>query len=103
MNAIPNNVTRFVQAHLQSLQELRQQFDSVFALELGGSKGRYIWERTQEAIQRRLRDAQEGLNLFRSSPKKRRRQTCSALPMFEMRLASLQNVNSYALLSEKHR
>jgi len=33
MNAIPNNVTRFVQAHLQSLQELRQPFDSVFALE----------------------------------------------------------------------
>jgi hypothetical protein len=33
MNAIPDNVTRFVQAHLQSLQELRQQFDSVFALE----------------------------------------------------------------------
>jgi len=37
---------------------------------LGGSKGRYIWETwTQEAIQRRLRDAQDGLNLFRSLAK----------------------------------
>jgi hypothetical protein len=32
-----------------------------------GSSGRYIWETwTQDPIQRRLRDAQEGLNLFRS-------------------------------------
>ena len=67
MNAIPNNVTRFVQAHLQSLQELRQPFDSVFALERCSGALKVIWETwTQDAIQRRLRDAQEGLNLFRS-------------------------------------
>jgi len=68
MNPIPDNVTRFVQAHLQSLQELRQQFDSVFALEkMLGARGRYIWETwTQDEIQRRLRDAQDGLKLFRS-------------------------------------
>ena len=42
-----------VQAHLESLQDLRQRFDSVFALEtMLGARGLYIWEtRTQDDIQ----------------------------------------------------
>jgi hypothetical protein len=68
LNTVPEDVTHFVQSHLQSLQELRGQFDSVFALEkMLGSNGRYIWETwAQDEIQRRLRMAQDGLNLFRS-------------------------------------
>jgi hypothetical protein len=68
MNTVPEDVTQFVQSHLQSLQELRGQFDSVFALEkMLGSNGRYIWEAwAKDEIQRRLRMAQDGLNLFRS-------------------------------------
>jgi hypothetical protein len=57
MNAIPDNVTRFVQAHLQSLQEAAPAISiasSLWKRCSGGSKGRYIWETwTQEAIQRR--------------------------------------------------
>jgi hypothetical protein len=74
MNAIPDNVTRFVQAHLQSLRELRpSNSNSVFALEkmLGGALKAATSGRLglKDAIQRRLRDAQEGLNLFRTLAK----------------------------------
>ena len=43
LSAVSSTLAAPRQAHLESLQELRQQFDSVFALEkmLGSSKGRY--------------------------------------------------------------
>jgi hypothetical protein len=45
VNTIPENVTRFVQTHLESLKDLRQRFDTVFALEKTlGAGGRYVWE-----------------------------------------------------------
>ncbi len=72
MNTIPLHVERFVRIHLESLRDLRQRFDSVFALEKTlGSGGRYIWETwTQESIQSQLQEAQDGLNTFRSLAKK---------------------------------
>jgi hypothetical protein len=68
VNTIPENVTRFVQTHLESLMDLRQRFDTVFALEKTlGAGGRYVWETwTQESIQSQLRTAHEGLKTFRS-------------------------------------
>ena len=43
MNTAPENVSRFVQAHLESLQDLRQRFERVFALEkMLGARGRYV-------------------------------------------------------------
>jgi len=68
MNTVPEHVKRFVQTHVESLHDLRRRFDSVFALEKTlGAGGRYVWEVwTQDSIQRQLRDAQDGLNYFRS-------------------------------------
>ena len=67
MNEVPDHVKQFVQAHLESLRDLRQRMDSVFALEktLHGG-GRYIWEAyNQDSIQSDLRAGQQGLNTFR--------------------------------------
>src|SRR6266436_124745 len=51
MNQVPENVRRFVQTHLESLQD-RQRFDRVFALDDARRERPLLWETWTHAIPR---------------------------------------------------